>query len=50
MYNTFNMGIGMIMAVPAAEADKAMAALAETGEKAYVIGKVIKGADGVELV
>ena len=50
MYNTFNMGIGMIMAVPAAEADKAMAALAEAGEKAYVIGKVIKGADGVELV
>ena len=50
MYNTFNMGIGMIMAVPAAEADKAMAALAEAGEKAYVIGKVVKGADGVELV
>ena len=50
MYNTFNMGIGMIMAVPADEADKAMAALAEAGEKAYVIGKVVAGADGVELV
>ena len=50
MYNTFNMGIGMIMAVPADEADKAMAALAEAGEKAYIIGKVVKGADGVELV
>ena len=50
MYNTFNMGIGMIMAVPAEQADAAMAALAEAGEKAYVIGKVVKGADGVELV
>ena len=50
MYNTFNMGIGMILAVPAAEADKAMAALAEAGEKAYVIGQVVKGCDGVELV
>ena len=50
MYNTFNMGIGMIMAVPADEADKAMAALAEAGEQAYVIGKVVPGADGVELV
>ena len=50
MYNTFNMGIGMIMAVPAEQADAAMAALAEAGEKAYVIGKVVAGADGVELV
>ena len=50
MYNTFNMGIGMIMAVPADQAAKAMAALAEAGEQAYVIGKVIPGADGVELV
>ena len=50
MYNTFNMGIGMIMAVPAQQADAAMAALAEAGEKAYVIGKVVAGADGVELV
>ena len=50
MYNTFNMGIGMILAVPAGEADKAMAALAEVGEKAYVIGQVVKGSDGVELV
>ena len=50
MYNTFNMGIGMIMAVPADQADKAMAALAEAGEQAYIIGKVVKGADGVELI
>ena len=50
MYNTFNMGIGMIMAVPAEQADAAMAALAAYGEKAYVIGQVVAGADGVELV
>ena len=50
MYNTFNMGIGMILAVPAGEADKAMAALAEAGEKAYVIGQVVKGSDGVALL
>ena len=50
MYNTFNMGIGMILAVPAGEADKAMAALAEAGEKAYVIGQGVQGSDGVELV
>ena len=50
MYNTFTMGIGMIMAVPAQQADAAMAALAEAGEKAYVIGKVVAGSDGVELV
>ena len=50
MYNTFNMGIGMILAVPVGEADKAMAALAEAGEKAYVIGQVVKGSDGVALV
>ena len=50
MYNTFNMGIGMILAVPAAQAEAAMAALAEAGETAYTIGQVVKGADGVELV
>ena len=50
MYNTFNMGIGMILAVPAAQAEAAMAALAEAGESAYVIGQVVKGANGVELV
>ena len=50
MYNTFNMGIGMIMAVPAGQADEAMAALAAYGEKAYVIGQVVAGTDGVELV
>ena len=50
MYNTFNMGIGMILAVPAEQADAALAALADAGESAYQIGCVVKGKDGVELV
>ncbi len=49
MYNTFNMGIGMVLALDAADAEKAVAALEAAGEKAYVIGKVIAGEKGVEL-
>ena len=40
----------MILAVPAEQAEAAMAALAQAGETAYTIGQVVKGADGVELV
>ena len=50
MYNTFNMGIGMILAVPAAEAGKALELLTAAGEKAYRIGAVVSGDAGVELV
>ena len=50
MYNTFNMGIGMILAVPADQAAKAMKALEAAGETAYEIGKVVAGEAGVELV
>ena len=49
MYNTFNMVIGMVLALDAADAEKAVAALEAAGEKAYVIGKVISGEKGVEL-
>ena len=44
-----NMGIGMIAAVPAAEADQAIAALKAAGETAYLIGSVVNGEDGVEV-
>ncbi len=47
MFNTFNMGIGMVAAVSAAEADKAIEILKENGEDAVVIGKVINGDEGV---
>ena len=49
MYNTFNMGIGMILAIPAEQADKALETLKAAGETAYKIGQVIEGEDGVVL-
>ena len=49
MYNTFNMGLGLVMAVAQADVLNVMAALSECGEAAYVIGSVIKSDKGVEL-
>lgn len=50
-YNTFNMGIGMVFAVAPEEADKLVASLEESGERAYRIGQVAKtGEDGERLV
>ena len=49
MYNTFNMGIGMILAVPAPQAGQALDVLSAAGETAYQIGQVIPGSDGVVL-
>ncbi|MDR0220252.1 MAG: phosphoribosylformylglycinamidine cyclo-ligase, partial [Lachnospiraceae bacterium] len=40
MYNTYNMGLGMVLAVAAEEADKAVAALEQAGEKAYIVGHI----------
>jgi len=49
MYNTFNMGIGMVMAVDAALAADVVAALEAEGEKAFVIGQVAEGEGGIEI-
>ncbi len=49
MYNTFNMGIGMILAVDEADVEKTMEALKAAGEESYVIGKVEAGEKGVTL-
>ena len=49
MYNTFNMGIGMILALPAAQADQALSLLQAAGEQAYRIGEVVAGDEGVVL-
>ena len=50
MYNTFNMGIGLILAIPKDQVGHALDVLARAGEQAYVIGTVVKGDAGVELV
>lgn len=49
MYNTFNMGIGMVLALDSSDVDKAIAAIESAGEKAYVIGNVESGEKGVTL-
>ena len=49
MYNTFNMGIGMIVAVDPADAEKTMEAMRAAGETPYVIGSVEAGEKGVDL-
>lgn len=50
MYNTFNMGIGMIVAVDADKADMAMKCLSDMGEKAYILGELQEGNKEVEIV
>lgn len=49
LYNTFNMGVGMVMAVDSAQADSIVKSACELGEKAYIIGEVAQGEGGVEL-
>ena len=49
MYNTFNMGIGMVIAVDPLEAAVAMEAIRSTGDKPYQIGEIKDGEKGVTL-
>lgn len=49
MYNTFNMGLGMIVAVDPADVDKTMAAIKEAGDTPYVVGHIEAGEKGVTL-
>ena len=49
MYNTFNMGIGMVVAVEESQADKTMEAIRSAGETPYVIGRIEDGEKGVVL-
>ena len=50
MYNTYNMGVGMSVVVPADEVETALEILKAHGEDAYVIGEIVKGDDGVVLL
>ena len=43
MYNTYNMGVGMVLAVNPSDVDKTMEALKNAGETAYVIGETVAG-------
>lgn len=50
MYNTYNMGLGMVLAINPADVEKTIAAVEAAGEKAYVVGHVENGEKGVILV
>ena len=50
MYNTYNMGLGMVLALDPKDVDTATKAIEEAGEKAYVVGEIIEGDKQVELV
>ena len=49
MFNTYNMGVGMSIVVPADEVEKAIEILKANGEDAYVIGEIIEGSEKVIL-
>ncbi|MBQ5950820.1 MAG: phosphoribosylformylglycinamidine cyclo-ligase [Lachnospiraceae bacterium] len=49
MYNTFNMGLGMVLAVAPEDADRAVRVLQEAGEKAWTVGRTEAGENGVTL-
>ena len=49
MFNTYNMGVGMSIVVPASQKDEALKILTECGEDAYVIGEIITGEEKIEL-
>ena len=50
IYNTYNMGLGMIVAVDPADVDKTMEAMRSAGDTPYVVGRIIDGEKGVDLV
>ncbi len=49
MYNTYNMGLGMVLAVDPADVDKTMEAIRAAGDTPYVVGHVENGEKGVTL-
>ena len=49
MYNTYNCGLGMVLALDVADADRALSVIGQAGEKAYIVGEVISGEKGVDL-
>ena len=49
MFNTFNMGVGMSVVVPADQAEEALTILKENGEDAYIIGEIVSSANGEKI-
>lgn len=49
MYNTFNMGLGMIIALDPEDVNKAMEAIQAAGDQCYVVGQIVAGEKGVDL-
>ena len=49
MYNTFNMGLGMVIAVNSEDVEATMKAIEEAGDKCYVVGNIVEGDKGVDL-
>ncbi len=49
MFNTFNMGVGMILSVAQEDADRAVEILNQTGEDAYILGELVESEEGVIL-
>ena len=49
MFNTFNMGVGMVLVVSAKDAETALTVLREQGEDAYLLGELTRGSERIEL-
>ena len=49
MFNTYNMGVGLMFAVPKDQADKAVAVINAAGETATVVGEIVAGEKGVDI-
>ena len=50
MYNTYNMGVGMMLAVSPEDADKTVELINQSGQKGFIVGEIIEGEKGVTLV
>ena len=49
MYNIFNMGLGMVLAVPAERAEETLALLEANGEAGYQVGRIVEDVDGTRI-
>ena len=49
MFNTFNMGVGIVMAVAPDKADETVRIIEGCGERAFILGEVSEGQDGVVI-